>query len=42
MAEAPRIPRDDRLPPLQAALCGLTLIIVSWGAIFLVWRMFAK
>lgn len=38
MADAPRIPRDDRLPPLQAVLCALTLIIVSWGAVYLAWR----
>ena len=35
---APRIPRTDRLPPLQAALCILTVIVVSWGAIYLAWR----
>lgn len=37
---APRIPRSDRLPPLQAVLCGLTLTAVSWGAIYLVVRHF--
>ena len=38
MTNPPRIPRTDRLPPLQAALCLLTVTVVSWGAIYLAWR----